>query len=41
MERTVPTTSSEEISLYMRTYYSLLRTTDEVQIRSLVETHLV
>lgn len=40
MERTVPTTGSEEISLYMRTYYSLLRTTDEVQIRSLVETHL-
>jgi hypothetical protein len=24
----------------MRTYYSLLRTTDEVQIRSLIETHL-
>jgi hypothetical protein len=40
VERTVPTTGSEEISLYMRTYYSLLRTTDEVQIRSLVETHL-
>ncbi len=40
MERTVPTTGSEEIALYMRTYYSLLRTTDEVQIRSLVETHL-
>lgn len=39
MERTVPTTGSEEIALYMRTYYSLLRTTDEVQIRSLVETH--
>jgi hypothetical protein len=40
MERTVPTTGSEEISLYMRTYYSLLRTTDEVQIRTLVEAHL-
>ncbi|HDQ73322.1 MAG TPA: hypothetical protein ENN19_14705 [Chloroflexi bacterium] len=39
MERTVPTTGSEEIDLYMRTYYSLLRTTDEVQIRTLVETH--
>ena len=39
MERTVPNTGSEEIALYMRTYYSLLRTTDEVQIRSLVETH--
>ena len=40
MERTVPTTGSEEIALYTRTYYSLLRTTDEVQIRSLIETHL-
>lgn len=40
MERTVPTTGSEEIQLYMRTYYSLLRTTDEVQIQSLVETHM-
>ena len=40
MERTVPTTGSEEIRLYMRTYYSLLRTTDEVQIKTLVGTHL-
>lgn len=40
MKRTVPTTGSEEIRLYMRTYYSLLRTTDEVQIKTLVETHL-
>jgi hypothetical protein len=40
MERTVPTTGSEEIRLYMRTYYSLLRTTDEVQIQTLVEIHL-
>ncbi|MCX7682641.1 MAG: hypothetical protein N2508_11885 [Anaerolineae bacterium] len=40
MERTVPSTGSEEIQLYMRTYYSLLRTTDEVQIQTLVETHL-
>jgi len=40
MERTVPTTGSEEISLYMRTYYSLLRTTDEVQVRSFVHSHL-
>ncbi|MEA3342383.1 MAG: hypothetical protein U9R15_20650, partial [Chloroflexota bacterium] len=39
-ERTVPTTGSEEIRLYMRTYYSLLRTTDEVQIQTLVESHL-
>jgi hypothetical protein len=40
MERTVPSTGSEEIELYQRTYYSLLRTTDEVQIRSLVESHM-
>jgi hypothetical protein len=41
MERTVPSTGSEEIDLYMRTYYSLLRSTDEIQIQSLVEVHLV
>ena len=40
MERTLTNTGSEEIRLYMRTYYSLLRTTDEVQIQTLVETHL-
>jgi len=40
MERTIPTTGSEEIQLYMRTYYSLLRTTDEVQLQTLVETHM-
>jgi hypothetical protein len=39
MERTVPTTESEEIELYTRTYYSLLRTTGEVQIRTLEEAH--
>jgi hypothetical protein len=39
VERTVPSTGSEEIDLYMRTYYSLLRSTDEIQIESLVETH--
>jgi len=39
VERTVPSTGSEEIELYQRTYYSLLRTTDEVQIRSLAESH--
>ena len=39
MERTVPTTGSEEIQLYMRTYYSLLRTTDEVKIQTLVGAH--
>lgn len=40
MERTVPSTGSEEIDLYMRTYYSLLRSTEEIQIESLVETHM-
>ncbi len=39
MERTVPSTGSEEIELYLRTYYSLLRTTSEVQIRTLEEVH--
>jgi hypothetical protein len=39
MERTVPTTESEEIELYTRTYYSLLRTTAEVRIRTLEEAH--
>jgi hypothetical protein len=39
MERTVPTTESEEVELYLRTYYSLLRTTAEVQIRALEEAH--
>lgn len=39
MERTVPYTASEEVELYTRTYYSLLRTSDAVQIRSLEEVH--
>jgi hypothetical protein len=39
MERTVPTTESEEVELYIRTYYSLLRSTAEVQIRTLEEVH--
>ena len=39
MERTVPTTESESIDLYQRTYYSLLRTTSEVRIRTLEEVH--
>ena len=39
MERTVPTTESEEVELYTRTYYSLLRSTAEVQIRTLEEVH--
>lgn len=39
MERTVPSTGSEEVELYLRTYYSLLRSTAEVQIRTLEEVH--
>ena len=39
MERTVPSTASEEIELYQRTYYSLLRSTAEVRIRTLEEVH--
>ncbi len=39
MERTVVSTASEEIELYIRTVYSLLRSTTEVQIRTLEEVH--
>lgn len=39
MERTVPYTASEEVELYSRTYYSLLRSTSDVQIRTLEEVH--
>jgi len=39
MERTVPHTASDEVELYLRTYYSLLRSTSEVQILTLEEAH--
>lgn len=39
MDRTVPRTGSENIELYMRTYYSLFRSTDIVQIETLIESH--
>jgi hypothetical protein len=39
MERTVPSTASEEVDLYLRTYYSLLRSSADVQIRTLEEAH--
>lgn len=39
MERTVPYTASEEVELYLRTYYSLLRSTSEVQVKTLEEVH--
>ena len=40
MDRTVPKTGSEEIELYVRTYYSLLRSTDMIQIMTLEESHM-
>jgi len=39
MERTVPKSASDEIDLYLRTLYSLLRSTSEVQLRTLEEVH--
>jgi hypothetical protein len=39
MDRTVPRTGSEDIELYIRTYYSLLRTSADVRIRTLEEAH--
>jgi hypothetical protein len=39
MDRTVPTSGNEEINLYLRTYYSLLRSTRAVQIKTLIEAH--
>ncbi|MEA3308221.1 MAG: hypothetical protein U9Q70_01735 [Chloroflexota bacterium] len=40
MKCTSPNRSEDKIKLYMRTYYSLLRTTEEVQIRTLEGTHV-
>ncbi|MFQ5616387.1 MAG: hypothetical protein ACE5GO_08015 [Anaerolineales bacterium] len=40
MERTIPYTASEEIELYLRTVYSLLRSTSNVQIRTLENVHV-
>lgn len=39
MERTVPSSASEEVELYTRTYYSLLRSTSDVQIKTIEEVH--
>ncbi len=39
MDRETPGTVNEEIELYMRTYYSLLRSSGEVEVRALKETH--
>ncbi len=40
MERQRPDTSSNSIDLYIRSYYSLLRSTGDVRVRSLEEVHL-
>ncbi len=40
MKRTLPQAGADEINLYMRSYYTLLRTTEEVQIRTLEENHI-
>jgi hypothetical protein len=39
MIRTVPETTGEGIELYIRTYYSLLRSSGDIRVRSLEETH--
>jgi hypothetical protein len=39
MDRAIPTRGNEEIELYMRTYYSLLRSTSDIRVRSLEEMH--
>ncbi len=39
MDRTIPSRENDEIALYMRTYYSLLRSSAEVRIATLVEAH--
>ena len=39
MDRTPPLAYSEEIELYIRTYYSLLRSSEPIRVRSLEETH--
>ena len=39
MDRRPPEPESEEISLYVTTYYSLLRSTGEVRVRAFEEAH--
>ncbi len=40
MERLAPRTSSDELDLYIRTYYSLLRSSGDVRVRAFEEAHL-
>ncbi|MFQ5696910.1 MAG: hypothetical protein ACE5IL_01340 [Myxococcota bacterium] len=39
MDRQKPDTTTNEIDLYIRTYYSLLRSSGEIRVRSLEEVH--
>lgn len=39
MDRTVPSSGNEEINLYLRTYYSLLRSSSDVETKTLFEAH--
>src|SRR4030042_3229691 len=39
MDRAVPSRGNEESELYIRTYSSLLRSSGDVRVRSLEETH--
>ncbi len=40
MDRQIPTTTTDEIDLYIRTYYSLLRSSGDVLVRSFEEAHI-
>lgn len=40
MDRTVPKTGGDEIQLFMRTYYSVLRSSGTIRIDTLVESHI-
>ena len=40
MDRQIPSTTSDEIDLYIRTYYSLLRSSGDVLVRSFEEAHI-
>ncbi|MBK9070212.1 MAG: hypothetical protein IPL79_04310 [Myxococcales bacterium] len=40
MDRNAPRATSDEIDLYIRTYYSLLRSTGDVRVRAIEEAHL-
>src|SRR5258705_13494741 len=40
MDRQPPRATSDEIDLYIRTYYSLLRSSGDVRVRAFEESHL-